>query len=201
MALIVVPFRGADANSRLGMPSEARRRLGLAMLGDVLEVCAESAETRLVSSDDEARAVAAALGCDVAPDPGGGQGAAVAAALAVVPSAPVAVVNADLPCATPADVEAVLDAAQDAVALVAARDGTTNALGLPAADVFAPLYGAGSAARFRAHAVALGLASVTVAAPNLIDDVDTVVDLRRVQERAGRRTRAAIDELVPSVAL
>jgi 2-phospho-L-lactate guanylyltransferase len=201
MALLVVPFRGADANSRLSMAADARRTLGLAMLGDVLEACTATAETRLVSSDDEARAVAAALGCGVVDDPGGGQGAAVAAALAVARQGSVAVVNADLPCATPADVEAMLGAARDAVALVAARDGTTNALGLPAADVFAPLYGPGSAARFRAHAAACGLASVAVAAPNLIDDVDTVADLRRVQDRAGRRTRAALDELVPKVAL
>jgi len=41
--------------------------------------------------------------------------------------------------------------------VVEARDGTTNALGLPYPEVFRPLYGPGSAARFVAHALRLAL--------------------------------------------
>ena len=73
---------------------------------------------------------------------------------------------------------------------MAARDGTTNALGLPFAEVFQPLFGAGSAAQFRAHAAALGLVLHDVDLPNLRDDVDTAEDLERVAGRGGPRTRA-----------
>ena len=59
------------------------------------------------------------------------------------------VVNADLPCATP---EALRRLAAAGLALVEARDGTTNALSLPDPRLFAPLYGPASADRFRAHA-------------------------------------------------
>ena len=48
------------------------------------------------------------------------------------------------------------------LALVEAADGTTNALSLPDPSVFAPLYGPGSADRFRAHAP-----FATVAIPEL----------------------------------
>ena len=66
------------------------------------------------------------------------------------------------------------------LALVAAADGTTNALGLPRPEVFAPLYGKESAGRFRAHAAALGIELEDLALANLVDDVDTLNDLERV---------------------
>ena len=81
------------------------------------------------------------------------------------------------------------------LAYVPAADGTTNALGLPEPSFFAPLYGPGSADRFRAHARGLGAVALAVALPNLADDVDTVDDLRRVGLRAGPRTQAAIASL------
>ena len=54
------------------------------------------------------------------------------------------VVNADLPAAT---ASALRRLAEAGLALVEAPDGTTNALSLPDPGLFAPLYGAGSAAR------------------------------------------------------
>ena len=78
-------------------------------------------------------------------------------------------------------------AAIAAPALVAAPDGTTNALALPDPSSFRPLYGAGSAARF----AALGLAPLD--RPNLADDVDTLDDLERIAGRLGPCTRAAVE--------
>jgi 2-phospho-L-lactate guanylyltransferase len=102
----------------------------------------------------------------------------------------VLVVNADLPCATEADVRALAAALPDqGVALVEAADGTTNALALSSGDLFRPLYGPGSAARFRA------LGAVAASIPNLRDDVDTVDDLERLHDRLGRHTRAALNDL------
>jgi 2-phospho-L-lactate guanylyltransferase (CobY/MobA/RfbA family) len=129
-------------------------------------------------------------------DPGGGQGAAVSSALAGIEPGAMLVVNSDLPCAIPADLRALLAATPaGGMALVEALDGTTNALSLSAADTFTPLYGPDSAARFRAHARQLGVDSVSVAVPNLADDVDTLDDLSRLHLRLGPRTQAALAEL------
>jgi 2-phospho-L-lactate guanylyltransferase len=188
MTAIVVPFRGPDAKRRLApMGDEERAELALAMLADVLVVCFEVGETTVVTSDESAAELAEELGARVLADPGAGQGPAVASALADGHGLTL-VVNADLPCATPDDLR-MLEQAIPAggLALVEAEDGTTNALGLSTPALFAPLYGPGSAARFR------GLAeSVSVLLPNLAGDVDTLEDLERLQASAGPRTQAAL---------
>src|SRR5437867_5870645 len=187
---IVVPFRGTNGKSRL--PAELRGPLALAMLGDVLAACTAAGETTLVTDDPAAAALADELGARVAEDPGGGQGAAVAAALAGLEGAAL-VVNADLPCVAVDDLRAFAAPAEGgALALVEAADGTTNALALPATAAFAPLYGPGSAGRYREHARTRGLAVVASSIPNLVDDVDNAADLRRVGLRAGPRTRAIL---------
>jgi 2-phospho-L-lactate guanylyltransferase len=181
VATVVVPFR-AGGKSRL--PAAVRAGLALAMLGDVLEAAVTHAgHVRLVTDDPAAAAVAAALGADVVADPGGGQGAAVQFAL-VGAEALCLVVNADLPCATPA---ALARLAELGAGMVAAADGTTNALSLPDRTWFAPLYGSGSAARFEA----LGLTRAPIR--ELEHDVDTVADLSRLALPIGRRTAVVLD--------
>ena len=187
MATVVVPFR-AGGKSRL--PAEIRVEVALAMLGDVLDAASSFGPTRLVSDDEAAGLVARELGVEVVADPGGGQGVAVQAALAGL-DGPCLVVNADVPRVRPSDLTALaIPPRRGAVAIVAAPDGTTNALGLPYAEVFQPLYGAASASQFRAHAQALGLVYHDLDLPNLRDDVDTQVDLARVGRLGGSRTRA-----------
>jgi 2-phospho-L-lactate guanylyltransferase len=195
MTLVVVPFH--EGKSRLSQQRHVRRRLGLAMLGDVLAACVAIGRTIVVTDDPEAAREASERGADLARDPGDGQGAAVAAALAeVIEPEPVLVVNADVPCAVPHDLRSLLAATPlGGIALVEALDGTTNALSLPSREVFAPLYGAGSGERFLAHARGLGLEAVSVAIPNLRDDVDTIGDLDRLQLRLGPRTQAVLSEL------
>jgi 2-phospho-L-lactate guanylyltransferase len=189
---IVVPFR-AGGKSRL--PPGLRAEAALAMLGDVVEAATAVGATVVVTDDPAGAYVAAELGATVLDDPGGGQGAAVSAGLAGL-AGPVLVVNADLPRVRPSDLNALaLPAGAGTLALVQARDGTTNALGLPSPKAFAPLYGRGSAAQFRAHARALGLVHHDLALRNLQDDVDTLADLRRVGPRAGPRTRALLSAI------
>jgi 2-phospho-L-lactate guanylyltransferase (CobY/MobA/RfbA family) len=164
MATIVVPFR-PNGKRRLsgGGPQLAR-----AMLEDVLAACRPVAPTVIADAE-------------------GGQGEAVQAALAGL-QGPVAIVNADLPCATTEDIERLLaETPPDGLALVEAADGTTNALSLARADLFQPLYGPGSAERFRSTAPARAL---TI--DNLADDVDTPEDLARLGDRIGPNTRAAL---------
>jgi 2-phospho-L-lactate guanylyltransferase (CobY/MobA/RfbA family) len=153
MATFVIPFH-TNGKTRLGDP-----QLAHAMLADVQEAA------------DDALVV----------DRPGGQGEALAAALAEV-SGPVTIVNSDLPCVTATELQELSAAAP---ALVAAEDGTTNALALRDARDFEPLYGAGSAARFEQR-----LGAKPLDLPGLRDDVDTWDDLERVRDRVGKHTRA-----------
>jgi 2-phospho-L-lactate guanylyltransferase (CobY/MobA/RfbA family) len=156
MATFVIPFR-VNGKTRLG-----DRQLARAMLADVQ----------------------AAAGDALVVEAPGGQGTAVAAALAGL-SGPVTIVNSDLPCVTASELQELSAAAP---ALVAAPDGTTNALALRDARDFEPLYGADSAARFERR-----LGARRLELPGLRDDVDTWADLERVRERVGPHTRACLE--------
>jgi 2-phospho-L-lactate guanylyltransferase len=164
MATVVVPFRGMNGKSRLALPEPERRQLALSMLRRVLDAAAEVGDVVLVTDDDEARSLAPRW----VADPGRGQGAAVEAALAEV-TGPTLVVNADLPNVESRDLRELLAAIpDDGVAIVEADDGTTNAVGLAEPALFAPLYGPGSAARFKQAG------AVVVDLPRLAEDLDTL---------------------------
>jgi 2-phospho-L-lactate guanylyltransferase (CobY/MobA/RfbA family) len=159
MPVFVVPYK-PFGKTRLGDPELAE-----AMRRDVVAVCGR-------------------LGDVVVADAPGGQGGAVAAALAQIAEGPVAIVNADVPCVTVGELKELVAAAP---AIVAARDGTTNAIALRDPDDFQLLYGRGSADRFEG---ALGAARLDLA--GLGDDVDTWDDLMRVADRVGPHTRSAL---------
>jgi 2-phospho-L-lactate guanylyltransferase len=171
----VIPFR-AGGKSRL--PRALRRELALAMLVDVVEAALGVGEVRVVTGDVEAADAARLLGAQVVVDPGGGQGRAVEAGLDGLVG-PSLVVNADLPCATPA---ALARLSEEGLALVAAPDGTTNALSVSRLRAFRPLYGPGSAERF----AAAGFVPIDV--PELARDIDTLADLEAVGHPLGGRT-------------
>jgi 2-phospho-L-lactate guanylyltransferase len=190
---VVIPFAGVEGKTRLHASRDLRRELSLAMLGDVLSAALAVGGARVVTSDSEGAAVARESGARVLDDPGRGQGAAVEAALRGLDPGAILIVNADVPCVLPDDLRALLAATPaGGVAFVEAFDGTTNALSIPASEAFAPLYGRDSAARFRAHAESLGLQPVSVAVPNLADDVDTLEDVQRLQLRLGPRSQACL---------
>lgn len=176
MLTIVVPYRG-DAKRRLS--PRLRAGVAVAMLGDVVEAALQVGRVLVVTDD----VGVVPRGAEAMADPGGGLGAAVEAGLKHV-AGHALVVNADLPCATPRALEELASAG---LALVAASDGTTNALSLPERSHFAPLYGPASAARFRSHAP-----FVTVEIPELEDDVDSDADLVRLAGRVGPRTHALL---------
>jgi 2-phospho-L-lactate guanylyltransferase len=192
MATVVVPFRSTHPKSRLATLSERDRvRLAEAMLADVLDAAAPVGRLVVVSPEPPALPD----GTLHVTDPKRGQGAAVEAALNAATAAglpaPYLVVNADLPCATSRDLLALAGAVPDGgLALVAAADGTTNALGLSTSVIFEPVYGPGSAERF----AALGH-SMRLDAPNLADDVDTVGDLARLGARLREHTRRVFTAL------
>jgi 2-phospho-L-lactate guanylyltransferase (CobY/MobA/RfbA family) len=166
---IVIPFRVGDAKQRL--PEELRSVIAKAMLADVAAAASEVGQTFVVG--------------------GQGQGAAVKEALAAVDETPVLVINADVPAATPRDLLTLLGSIPPGgIAVVAAADGTTNALALEAPSLFEPVYGRGSAERFLALAP-----SRLVEIPNLVDDVDMLDDLERLEPRLGPHTSEALEQL------
>jgi 2-phospho-L-lactate guanylyltransferase len=190
---VVIPFAGIDGKTRLHASSRVRRDVSLAMLGDMLAAARSIGDVRVVTRDADGAAVGREADAEIVADPGGGQGAAVRAALEGLEPGAIVIANADLPCAQPDDLRALLAATPaGGVALVEASDGTTNALSLPAPAVFAPLYGADSARRFLAHARDLGLEAVSAAIPNLADDVDTLDDLQRLHLRLGPRLQMSL---------
>jgi 2-phospho-L-lactate guanylyltransferase (CobY/MobA/RfbA family) len=158
----VIPFR-PNGKTRLG-----DARLAVCMADDVIAAAARVSDDPVIA------------------DELGGIGEAVSAALASV-KGPVTIVNGDCPCVTSEELE---ELAANAPALVAARDGTTNAIALADARDFASLYGPGSADRFEAH---LGARRLDL--PGLRDDVDTWDDLERVRDRLGSHTRAYLLQL------
>ena len=195
MAGIVVPFRGNGGKQRLsGLGPDVHGAVVLAMLADVVAATVDLGDTVVVTSDADGRRIATEAGARVVDDPGGGQGAAVATALRGLTPGCVLVVNADLPCVRPEDLRTLLAVEPlDGIALVASSDGRTNALRLPGAHLFEPLYGPRSAERFARAAQARGAVATMAAIPNLADDVDTPADLELVRHRAGTHTRAVLD--------
>jgi 2-phospho-L-lactate guanylyltransferase len=190
---LVIPFAGIDGKTRLHASSRVRRDVSLAMLGDVLAAAHGVGDIRLVTPDEEGAMLAREVGAEIVPDPGGGQGTAVQAALEGLEPGAIVIANADLPCVVPDDFRALLAATPaGGIALVEAIDGTTNALSIPAKEVFAPLYGADSARRFLSRARELGLEAVSAVVPNLADDVDTLDDLQRLQLRLGPRSQMSL---------
>jgi 2-phospho-L-lactate guanylyltransferase len=197
MASVVVPFRGSDPKQRLAMGEAERRAVADAMLADVVAAATVIGPVLVVAP----HGTRVPAGATLVADPRRGQGAAVRAGLEAATAAalpgPYLVVNADLPCADARDLLALVGAAPaNGIALVAAADGTTNALAFADPSAFEPVYGPGSAQRF----AALGPSTV-LDAPNLIDDVDTVADLARLADRVGRHTRRVLASLdLPSAA-
>jgi 2-phospho-L-lactate guanylyltransferase len=197
MATTVVPFRGIHPKQRLAIDDSARRALADAMLADVVAAAAAVGPALVVAP----HGTSVPDGATLVADPRRGQGAAVRAGLAAAAAAglpaPYLVVNADLPCVDPRDLLALAGAAPvGGVALVAAADGTTNALALSDAALFEPMYGPGSAGRFAALAP-----STVLEAPNLVDDVDTLGDLARLARRVGEHTGRVLASLdLPSAA-
>lgn len=195
MPTVVVPFRSSDPKRRLaGIGAAEREQLAHAMLADVLSAALPVGAVLVVASGSPSLPD----GVRHVPDPRRGQGAAVQAALdaAVGLPGPYLVVNADVPCATTRDLLALAGVVPDGgLALVAAADGTTNALALADASLFEPVYGPGSAERFAALAPAR-----LFDAPNLADDVDTTADLARLRDRVGAQTRRVLASLLETAA-
>src|SRR6266496_2660546 len=82
MSTVVIPFAGVEGKTRLHASRRTRHELSLAMFGDVLVAALAVGSVRVVTPDPDGIALARSAGAQVVDDPGSGQGAAVAAAVA-----------------------------------------------------------------------------------------------------------------------
>jgi 2-phospho-L-lactate guanylyltransferase len=206
---VIVARVGNQAKSRLAtvLDVPARRRLALAMLSDVLDICASAvpplAGTIAVVDVAEARWIVERAGAVGVDDPGlGDMNAAAAAgvrAAAELGAASVVVLPGDVPLILSRDLEALIDAAGAAVRAVivgASRDGQgTNALLLRPPDVIEPAFGPPSVGRHVRAGLASGAQTRVVSKLGLALDVDTPADLAALVDLpVGSHTASALAE-------
>jgi 2-phospho-L-lactate/phosphoenolpyruvate guanylyltransferase len=183
---VLVPLKRLDAaKSRLApaLSVAERRRLMAAMVTHVARtaLAADVGRVVLVSSDPAAPELAGRLGIACVSDAGlpWNPGLAHARAQMPTPAEAVLYLAGDLPLVEVADVAALVDAGQNATAVVGrAHDGGTNALWVCPAAALQPAFGTpGSAAVHAARAEGRGLEVVVVDRPGIARDVDTPADL------------------------
>jgi 2-phospho-L-lactate/phosphoenolpyruvate guanylyltransferase len=191
----IVPVKQlSQAKRRLArvLPVEARRRLVLAMLQEVLATLAQVDAINavlVVTPDAQAAEVAHKMESMVLREPRvAGLNAAVRQGLAYARehgASQALVLPADVPLATPDELSRVVENAADSsgprVVLVPSHDGEgTNALLLSPPGILPPSFGPGSFLRHLAQAVARKLDVQVLQLPGLANDVDERRDLERL---------------------
>jgi 2-phospho-L-lactate guanylyltransferase len=208
-AAILPVKRFAAAKSRLSESIEQglRSRLARAMVADVLQALARTASieltivvTREPSLPASARGHRALLIEDAAE-----QGQSAAVTLGVQRALAdgferVLCIPGDCPALDPAELDALLSAAEErSVVIVPDRHGTgTNGLLLAPPDAIVPAFGPGSCERHRALARDAGVDCRVAHPSSLLLDVDTGADLAALRDRLSgadapaERTRAIL---------
>jgi 2-phospho-L-lactate guanylyltransferase len=204
--MLVVPVKPlARAKSRLsGAAGPHRERLALAVATDTVSAALRCPRVRgvvVVTDDPVAAPELAALGAHIVPDePDAGLNPAlvhgVERARLLAPEAGVGALSADLPALRPAELDQVLEAAEEAPNAFlpdVAGVGTTLYTARPGA-VFEPEFGTDSRARHRdlgAHELSLeDVQSVR-------QDVDTIDDLRAALALGVGPRTASVAPLLP----
>ncbi len=164
-------------SQRLAPPD--RRRLGLAMLADVLRATEKWTHRLIVTSDQDAEAVGLAFGCSLVADPGLGLNAAVVAgtdAAVSAGSSTLLVLPSDVPMVTSDDITALFGSPENVV-VAPSRDGGTNALLRRPPQAVEPCFGPFSAESHRRGALEAGLTCRLVEMSSLVLDIDRYRDL------------------------
>ena len=213
MIAAVVPVkRLAQAKSRLRpvLSDAARREFVLAMLEDVLRLTLGQpaiATTAVVSADDDALAFARRIGAQPIREPQSVRGlnaalAFAADALARRGASGLLVLPADVPLATPIDIESILTAWKEApVVLCPSQSGGTGALALRPPQAIPFCFGPRSFAAHRRAAIECGLPVAVVDQSGLALDIDRPQDLRAVLSADGSRSREALRAMALTAAV
>jgi 2-phospho-L-lactate guanylyltransferase len=202
--LAVLPIKSfSEAKRRLvpGLAASLRRLLVEAMLADVLVALrrADTLEATLaVSSDVDARRIAAAYGAVLLSDDGGGHNGAASKGIRYAVEhgfERALLVPGDCPALDPAEVDALLErsAPERSAFVVPDRHGSgTNALLLSPPDALEPSFGPGSCERHMRLAAAASVPCQRAEVSTLALDVDTPEDLDELRALlAGTHGRAA----------
>jgi 2-phospho-L-lactate guanylyltransferase len=201
------------AKQRLGRSVEDQLRLQLAraMVTDVLQALADTAEIELTIVVTRERAIedaARAHGALIVDDEGEDAGQSAAAALGIAVASRdgferILCVPGDCPALDPAELAVLLaaPAAPAEVVIIPDRHGEgTNGLLLSPPGAISPSFGPGSRERHRQLAEAAGASWRIAQPPSLLLDIDTGADLALLRERlsasAGRAplTRAVLGD-------
>lgn len=187
MDCILIPVKRFDrAKLRLSqrLTPAARRRLGLAMLADVLRSTEKWPHRLVVTDDPDAEALSASFGCELVPDPGKGLNPAIVAGshrAAETGAASLLVLPADVPLVSSDDV-AELFGRPEQVVVVASGDGGTNALMRRPPHAIAPAFGPASARRHLDLAYRAGLETARMELRSLHLDIDRFADLAALKD-------------------
>lgn len=180
-AVTVKPFGVAKVRLAPVLDAPTRSRIGMAIAARTAALVADAAgDVVIVTGDPGVARWAQALGHDVVDERSAGGNGLDRAARAVAAHATGrghgwAIVHADLPLVSSADLAAVFEAGGDDGAIAPSYDGGTNVLAHRGDDLrFA--YGPGS---FHRHLAAAPLAAVVVR-PGLAFDLDTPEDLEHI---------------------
>jgi 2-phospho-L-lactate guanylyltransferase len=205
---VIVARAGDGAKTRLSseLSLDERQKLVLAMLADVIEVCARAEPEGILAVVDTAtaRSIAERGGAIALDDPGcGDMNSAVRLGIqaACARGATTALVlPADIPLIRQQDFDVLLEAAgtaRRAVIIGASHDGQgTNALLLRPPDVIDPTFGPPSLDRHIQAGLAAGAVTVVRTDLGLSQDIDTPHDLAALRTRApGLHTVAALKNL------
>ena len=190
----VVAVKGtANGKDRLrsALSAEERQRLILTMLHDVLGALSSTRGIQNISVLTRDHSFVPS-GFGHIDDVGCGLNFAVGHAAAVLARAGVRsmlVLPADLPFATAADIEMLLQAGKQHPAVIApdARGSGTNALLLSPPELVQPRFGPNSYSIHQAAIPMAGASLATVARPGLAHDVDLPEDLETLAGKAGGR--------------
>lgn len=191
MEAILIPVkRLSEAKERLAgvLDPPARRRLALAMLGDVLGAAGGWPLRAVVTSDADAASLAIEAGWDVVGDPGTGLNGAVGtgtAALATAGATALLVLPFDVPLVTAGELAALFGSEAEVVVARSDDGGTTGLLRRPP-EAIAPSFGPGSADAHARAAAAAGIRFASLRLPGLRLDVDDAGDLRRLAASPAR---------------
>jgi 2-phospho-L-lactate/phosphoenolpyruvate guanylyltransferase len=198
----IVPVKAlGDAKQRLAavLPLEARRRLMLVMLHDVLAAL-KQVETLgpivIVSPDPHVARIAEREGLLLLREARStGHSAAVAAGLAFAKShgaTRALTLPADVPLVTADEISSVIDSEVRGLTIVPSRDGDgSNAIVFEPLDALTLSFGVGSFARHTAQAAERGIGCRTPSFPGIGLDIDSAEDLAELMRRTHGLARYA----------